>query len=150
MSSAILNVSIGLLRKNIRVSDEQVQAGIQICSDAVEHNKFPSVSPDWLFAICNEVQQRREFEVPITVESSDDYNYFHACLGDSYDAKNPGYGKHEASHPARIKEVMAENEGSKAADVIATLVFERELSRQREKRMYVDIIRLQQELKQKG
>lgn len=149
MSSAILNISSGLLRKNIRVSDEQIEAGIQISVDASGHNKFPSVSPDWLFAICNEIQQRRELEAPLSIESSDDYNYFHACLGGSYDPKNPGYGKHEASHPTRIKEVMSDCEGSKAADVIATLVFERELSRQREKRMHTEIVRLQQELRQK-
>jgi hypothetical protein len=69
----------------------------------------------------------------------DDWSYFKACLGDSYTPVI--YGAHEAIHPARVAEVMREVKGTAAADVIASLVRDVELRRQRELRLYAEYVR---------
>ncbi|MEJ6003683.1 hypothetical protein [Paucibacter soli] len=68
------------------------------------------------------------------------FNYFQACLGDSFNLTH--LGPHEAVHPVRVKEVLAEFAGTRAADVIASLVRDRELSRLREDRWSAELIEL--------
>jgi hypothetical protein len=69
----------------------------------------------------------------VTVESDDDFNYFRRCIGASYTSAH--FGKHEAIHPVRVKEVLQEVEGTRAADVISSMVFDIEIRSQRERRM---------------
>jgi hypothetical protein len=66
-------------------------------------------------------------------------SYFAACLGDSYTPTQ--YGKHEGTHPQRVREAMAALVGTKEADVIAALVFQHELERQRYERLYDEYTR---------
>ncbi|KWU23385.1 hypothetical protein AS149_36975 [Burkholderia cenocepacia] len=67
------------------------------------------------------------------VDSKHDFNYFRLCIGHAYTPVH--LGKHEAIHPIRVKEVLASVAGTRAADVIASLVFDIEIRSQRERRM---------------
>jgi hypothetical protein len=69
----------------------------------------------------------------VRLESDDDFNYFQRCIGASYTSVH--LGKHEAIHPTRVKEVLQEVEGTRAADVISSMVFDIEIRSQRERRM---------------
>lgn len=64
------------------------------------------------------------------------WSYFKACIGESYTPVV--YGFHEATHPTRVAEVLAEFQGTAAADVIASLVKDIEIRRQREARLYAE------------
>ena len=59
-------------------------------------------------------------------------NYFEMCIGKKYIPVK--YGKHEGQHPKRVKEALETLKGTKEADVIAALVFEIEILRQRSER----------------
>ena len=66
-------------------------------------------------------------------------NYFKQCLGDSY--KPNVHSFHSATHPDIIKKVMIDLEGSEAADVIAALVKQHEMDRQKIKRASKTILK---------
>lgn len=57
------------------------------------------------------------------------FSYFRACLGDAY--RPSYYGQHEGVHPKRVREAMAALAGRPEADVIAALVKQHEVDRQR-------------------
>ena len=59
----------------------------------------------------------------------DEFNYIRACLGEGYTPVH--LTRQEATQPLIIRDVLAEVKGSRAADVIAALVKENELARQR-------------------
>lgn len=61
-------------------------------------------------------------------------NYFKACVGDSYTPFL--FGFHEATHPTRVAEALESVRGTPAADIIASLVRDIEIRRQREIRLY--------------
>lgn len=65
-------------------------------------------------------------------------NYFKECIGKKY--KSIKYGKHEASHPIRVKQALETLKGTKEADVIVSLVFEIEILRQRNKRFVEELL----------
>lgn len=67
-------------------------------------------------------------------------NYFKNCIGDSYTPVH--FTKHESTHADRVREVMQEFAGTKAADVIAGLVHKLELSSQRHDRLLAEYDRL--------
>lgn len=75
-----------------------------------------------------QIAQERE-ESPGDV---DKYSYFRDCLGDSYTPIV--FGRHEGLHPQRVREAMVALKNQPWADVIAALVFDIELRRQREVR----------------
>jgi hypothetical protein len=72
---------------------------------------------------------------------SSESNYFRQCLGEGYTPVL--VGKHEGVHPQRVREAMAAVRGTLAADVIAALVFDREVSLQRQGRMAAGLSALQ-------
>lgn len=67
-------------------------------------------------------------ETSAQTKPAERFNYFRACLGESYTPKY--YGSIEGQHPGRVREAMAEFAGTKAADVIAALVHSHELNTQ--------------------
>lgn len=85
-----------------------------------------------------QIAQERE-ESPGDV---DKYSYFRDCLGDSYTPIV--FGRHEGLHPQRVREAMVALKNQPWADVIAALVFDIELRRQREFRFVSKIQELHQ------
>jgi hypothetical protein len=78
-------------------------------------------------------------------DDTDRFNYFRECIGESYQGRS-GLGKHEAQHPATVRAVMAEFAGTRAADVIAALVWRCEIEAQRGARAGEEAISLRQKL----